>query len=255
MFKGELSSHGCGAVKMLGLAIFTALVLVATIAIQLYIPATGGYFNLGESMIYVAAILGGPVVAAVAGGVGAALADVLSAYTVFAPGTLVIKAAEGFVVGYLYAKLRKYRNIAFPLSILLGIVVALSIALIGTTFLSGEAEASAFQIFTFTPSIPKFVWIIVALLVFIAIVFAGRARGGKGVETLSMLVGGLVMVLGYFLYEYFVSNPLLGREPIAAIAEVIPNLGQCLIGIAIAIPLVSFIERARGSTTSRESLS
>lgn len=51
-------------------AVFAALVCVATLALTLGIPATGGYFNIGEIVIYVAALLFGPIVGALAGGVG-----------------------------------------------------------------------------------------------------------------------------------------------------------------------------------------
>src|SRR3989304_9472385 len=84
--------------------VFAALVCVVTISFTVTIPVTGGYFNLGESLIYVAALTFGPVVGALAGGVGAAIADMLLA-PIFAPGTLVIKGIEGALVGVLGKKL------------------------------------------------------------------------------------------------------------------------------------------------------
>jgi uncharacterized membrane protein len=80
--------------------IFTALVTVATMVFVISIPATSGYFNIGETIIYVAAILFGPYVGAVAGGIGAAISDLLLA-PVYAPATLIIKALEGGIVGFL----------------------------------------------------------------------------------------------------------------------------------------------------------
>jgi len=38
-------------------AVFAALVCVATLALVISIPATSGYFNLGETVIYIAALL------------------------------------------------------------------------------------------------------------------------------------------------------------------------------------------------------
>jgi uncharacterized membrane protein len=86
-------------------AIFAALVAVATLTFVIPIPATSGYFNLGEVLIYVAALLFGPFVGLIAGG-DAAIADTLVAAQ-FAPGTLAIKALEGFLVGYLTKALNK----------------------------------------------------------------------------------------------------------------------------------------------------
>jgi len=38
-------------------AVFAALVCIATIIFTVPIPATSGYFNLGETVIYIAALL------------------------------------------------------------------------------------------------------------------------------------------------------------------------------------------------------
>ena len=88
------------ALKLATAAIFTAIVCVATLVFTVSIPATSGYFNLGETTIYIAALLFGPFVGAFAGGVGAAIADMLVAPQ-FALGTLVIKGSEGIIVGFL----------------------------------------------------------------------------------------------------------------------------------------------------------
>lgn len=76
-----------------------ALVFVTTRAFVLPIPQTKGFFNLGEAAIYLAAVLFGPAVGALAGGLGSALADLSLGYTQYAPFTLVIKGLEGALVG------------------------------------------------------------------------------------------------------------------------------------------------------------
>jgi uncharacterized membrane protein len=83
------------------LALFCALVVVATIIIRLPIPATGGYFNLGDTIIFIASALLGPVFGMIAGGVGSALADVIGGFFQYAPWTLVIKGIEGLIAGLL----------------------------------------------------------------------------------------------------------------------------------------------------------
>ena len=93
------------ALKVALAAIFAALVAVATLTFVIPIPATSGYFNLGEVIIYVAALLFGPIVGLIAGA-GASIADMLVAPQ-FAPGTFAIKAIEGFIVGYLTKQLNK----------------------------------------------------------------------------------------------------------------------------------------------------
>ena len=84
-------------------AIFVALTFVVTRYTVIPIPATKGFFNLGEVVIYIAAIVFGPVVGMLAGGAGSALAD-LAAAPQYAPFTLVIKGIEGYVVGRLVGR-------------------------------------------------------------------------------------------------------------------------------------------------------
>jgi uncharacterized membrane protein len=96
------------ALKLALAAMFTGLVFVVTSQIPpIAIPATSGYFNFGETIIYIAALVFGSFVGALAGGVGSMLADVYLGFAPFAPGTLLIKGLEGAIVGFLNKRLRK----------------------------------------------------------------------------------------------------------------------------------------------------
>ena len=97
------------ALKLTISAIFAAVVCIATIVFTISIPATSGYFNLGETVIYISALLFGPYVSGLAGGVGASVADMIVAAQ-FAPGTLVIKGIEGIIVGFLNRKISLRTN-------------------------------------------------------------------------------------------------------------------------------------------------
>lgn len=59
-----------------------ALVTVATMLIQIPIPATQGFFNIGDAIIMVTALTFGPVVGGIAGGLGSSLADLLGGWYV-----------------------------------------------------------------------------------------------------------------------------------------------------------------------------
>ena len=80
-------------------AIFAALIYVVTAFIAIPVPATGGYINLGDMLVMFTALLFGPIVGGLAGGLGSMLADILSPYYIYAPGTLIIKGIEGFIIG------------------------------------------------------------------------------------------------------------------------------------------------------------
>ena len=72
-------------------ALLAAFTCVATMLIQIPTP-TKGYVNLGDCLVNISAWLLGPAFGAAAAGIGSAMADILSGYTIYAPATLVIKA-------------------------------------------------------------------------------------------------------------------------------------------------------------------
>ena len=57
-------------------ATMAALVCIATLIIRIPNPM-GGYFNIGDVMIFVSALTFGPIVGGVAGGIGSSLADLI----------------------------------------------------------------------------------------------------------------------------------------------------------------------------------
>lgn len=70
--------------------VFTALVFVVTA--YLHIPTNNGYIHVGDGLIYLAAcLLPWPYAMAVGAG-GAFLADCLTGFAVWAPGSVIIKA-------------------------------------------------------------------------------------------------------------------------------------------------------------------
>ena len=101
--------------------VLMALACVATMVIQIPSP-THGYMNLGDCVVLLSGCLLGPVYGAVAGGVGSALADLLSGYAVYVPGTLVIKAVMAALAGGLYRRGRKLLPVGAVLAELVMIV-------------------------------------------------------------------------------------------------------------------------------------
>lgn len=86
------------------LAMFMALTTVATMLIQIPIPATKGYLNIGDTILITSGLLLGKLAGGLVGGIGSALADILSGYAYYAPITLVVKGMEGFLAGWLKEK-------------------------------------------------------------------------------------------------------------------------------------------------------
>jgi len=86
---------------MVKYAMMIALTCACTMLINIPVPGANGYFNLGDTMVFIAAILLGKKGGFIGGGIGSALADILLGYTIWAPFTFVIKGVEGYLAGYL----------------------------------------------------------------------------------------------------------------------------------------------------------
>lgn len=237
--------------RVIEIVVFTVLVYAATTALPIYQPPTGGYFNLGESMIYVAALTTSPLVAGIAGGVGAALADLTTGYAIFAPGTLVIKFIEGFVAGFFVRKLKSIHGAVKALItggvysiILVSVYATLGGVYLGPSTLMIPGTSFVIELPSPYVEVALAVWIALGIALASLVIIALTKSYVSSGEVYGLAIGGALMVLGYYLYEYFISNPLTGREPAAAVLEIPVNIGQVIVGISIAIPVVSWLRRA-----------
>lgn len=82
-------------------ALMIALVFLITYLPFLHIPSpiAQGYFNIGDSIIMIAAILLGKKSGFIAGAIGSALADLAYGSFIFVPITFIVKGLEGYIVG------------------------------------------------------------------------------------------------------------------------------------------------------------
>lgn len=87
--------------KLVTASVLTALTCVATLVVQIPSPMNG-YVNLGDCIVLLSAWMLGPFYGAAAAGVGSMLADIISGYAFYAPGTLVIKALMALAAGAIY---------------------------------------------------------------------------------------------------------------------------------------------------------
>ncbi len=149
-------------------AVMIAIVAVLTFAVQIPIPATGGYIHFGDVGVFFTAFAFGPVFGAIAGGVGCAIADIISGYAAWAPLTLIAHGLQGFLAAYF-----------------------------------------------------------------------GYRKGLVGM-IVGWAIGAIVLIAVYFLGEWFI----YGLGFAGAMAEVVPNVLQMVVGGVIAVPLVLAIRRA-----------
>ena len=98
-------------IKRLALGgMLSAVILVMTIGLHLPVPATGGYVHLGDGFIFLTAAVLGPY-AALAAGIGSALADLLGGYFIYIPATFIIKATMGLIAGKFGLKSSRLRRL------------------------------------------------------------------------------------------------------------------------------------------------
>lgn len=107
--------------KMTHSAVFAALICVATIVIQIPSPMTG-YVNLGDAVVLLAAFSLGFPYGGAAAGIGSALADMVTGYFIYAPGTFLIKGAMAFAAYPIYIKCRAAKMPVIASAVLAGIV-------------------------------------------------------------------------------------------------------------------------------------
>jgi uncharacterized membrane protein len=231
-------------IRLATTAVFTSLVCAATMVFSIYVPHTKGFFNIGETMVYTTALLFGPLVGTFAGGVGSMFADVFLGYSYYAPATLIIKACEGGVVGILSRKRLKFssklRWKAF--TFVVGLIAGILLGSIGSLYYSGSVELYLGipppQNPNFILFIPPEFWYSLGALATLLITLMGFVFEPEfGWLVLTILIGGSVMVTGYFLYEQF----FLG---VVAIAEIPVNIGQMTVGLIVAIPIVRAVWRS-----------
>lgn len=81
------------------LGMLMALTTVMTMVIHIPSVATNGYVNLGDMVVFLAAMMLGRKGGFIVGGIGSGLADLLLGYSHYAPITFIVKGLEGYIAG------------------------------------------------------------------------------------------------------------------------------------------------------------
>lgn len=134
--KRGISSSGLKVIDLIQVGIMAAIVFVATSIV--HIPSIMGVVHLGDSMVFLAAILLGRKKGAIASAIGMSLFDILHGYILWAPFTFFIKAVMAYIAGYIcYRKSYGGKNF---INNLFGFIVS-GIFMITAYYLSGVIMA------------------------------------------------------------------------------------------------------------------
>jgi uncharacterized membrane protein len=122
-------------------ALFIAIVTLMTfINVPLFGPQ-GGLIHLGYVALFPIAILYGRYVGMIAGGIGMGLFDILSGWSAWAPGTLIIVGVIGYVVGSLTQGQPSYQRLG--LAMVLGSVISVLGYFLYNAYIMGFGVQSA----------------------------------------------------------------------------------------------------------------
>lgn len=113
-----------------------ATLLLTLLSIPL--PSGYGYVNLGDAGVFLCACLLPGGLGALAAGLGAALADLILGWAIYAPVTLLIKGAAALLAGLAF---RRAKRAALPLALLACLVVPVGYFLYESLLLSAPAAA------------------------------------------------------------------------------------------------------------------
>jgi uncharacterized membrane protein len=105
----QLARKQKAVIQLSLMAIMSALVTAGTLIVRIPNPM-GGYFNVGDVMIFVAALTFSPFIGGAAAGLGSAIADIIG-FPLFAVPTLVIKGLEGLIASLVANKKSVFRDV------------------------------------------------------------------------------------------------------------------------------------------------
>lgn len=122
-------------------ALFTAIVTIMTFINLPLFGAQGGLIHLGYVALFPIAIIYGKRVGMIAGGVGMGLFDILSGWSAWAPGTLIIVGVIGYVVGAITERNKSF--LFMVIAMLIGSLISISGYFFYNAFIMGFGVESA----------------------------------------------------------------------------------------------------------------
>jgi uncharacterized membrane protein len=123
------------ALRIATLAVLIAVTAVFTYMIRIPVAPTRGYINFGDVAIFFTALTFGPVTALITGGLGTALADIISGYAQWAPFSFLAHGLQGLVIALVAGG--SYRRSSEGASSKLSIVPLVLSFLAGTVVMGG----------------------------------------------------------------------------------------------------------------------
>ena len=235
---------------------------VATYSIKIPVPFTQGYIHGGDSMIFLAAMLFGWKIGALAGGIGSSLADLLGGYAHWALPTLLIKSVMGALAGWVGKDLKdkksKYSGFLLSMTMAGGwFAFILSLKTLLKTLVTARAAelagqikgtASAGEVLLLSQKLEgQLFWLAIAVPVLILLLSLYLRKEDQKLfavyRLLGMLLAGIWMVAGYY-----VAGGIMYGSFIVPIFSIPWNMVQFIIGLIIAYLVIIALKKTPVST-------
>ena len=129
-------------------SVFAAITTLATMIIKVPTFGTNGYVNIGDAAVLISAWLLGNPYGALAAGIGSGLADLLSGYPAYIPGTTVIKFVMALVAAAIFKSLKEKlpRTIVYIISSIVAEVLMIAGYFLYESTVLGYGTAAAASI-------------------------------------------------------------------------------------------------------------
>ena len=199
-------------IKLCVTGMFTALICVATMVIQIPAPLAG-YVHFGDCFILIAAWILGPWYGFAAGGIGSALADLFTGYAHYIPGTLIIKGLMAVAAALIVRSFIKKSDAVRPKA--------------QQDVAQQRRTGDKTELVAVRPKAPQDV--------------AQPRRTGDKLRLPGFVVSGLaaevIMVAGYYLFK----ATFLQRGWIPTLANIPSNCVQGAFGLVLGVFLIQII--------------
>lgn len=137
----ETQKSGFTSGRIAAVAVMTAVTMVFTYIVRVPVAPTRGYINLGDVAVMFTAFTFGPLTALISGGLGPAIADIVSGYAQWAPLTFFAHGLQGLAAALLFRAVKK-EVFGVILGGLAGMIIMAGIYLLGGGFMVGFAAAA-----------------------------------------------------------------------------------------------------------------
>ena len=233
--------------KIIYCALFAALSFAAT-NIRIPLPS-GGMIHLGNFVCVIAALLCGPIIGGLSGGIGCGLFDLIMYSSV--DGMIkyfILKLIMGLIVGYLFkAIVTKHKKMHFTLAfIVLGAIFALAATLTIILY--------RFDLFNLSSSITNktlYIWIVAVFgYIFALGLFAlalTTARVSKSrqcvifVVTISVISNIILEFLYKLGYSYLITSSNVESDSLQPIILALSTMPSCLLTGCLTIGLSGIV--------------